>query len=271
MGIYPQPNAWQCGPFALKHGLLALGVVAHERALTRASGATQTGADERALARAAGRWGCALPTVRRRSAARARASLVERLEARQPVLVCVEQWSHWATVVARDGDAFVVLDSREAGVFRVMTWGQLGPALAYHTRGGRLYDLHPLVPRRRPLAWGRFSARRAAYLQRASNRDLAYAWGGYLGSLLAVSRPASAQTELTVPLAGVIRREARAFGREWPAPSPELRRAVRRRLTHAGFVAETYDLQVAPDGESLALAALDALSGVSPPPSAMAG
>ena len=49
MGIYPQPNTWQCGPFALKHALLTLGIVEHERKLTRVSGANEDGADTAAI------------------------------------------------------------------------------------------------------------------------------------------------------------------------------------------------------------------------------
>lgn len=260
MGIYPQPNAWQCGPFALKHGLLALGVLAHERALTRAAGATRAGADEGALARAARRWGCDLPTVRRRSAARARAALVGALDRRTPVLLCVEQWSHWVTAVCREGDAYVLLDSREPGVFRVEPWCRLVAAWGYRGRGGtQLYDLHPLLPRRGSRAWARFSPRRASYLRRPDNRDLAYAWNGYLRPLLAVSRPASVQGELSVPLSVLVREEARQLRRAASSSDPPAVRALQRRLIHAGFVAETYGLEVAPDGEELARAIVAAL------------
>ena len=38
MGIYPQPNLWQCGPFALKHALVALGILRDEKDISRLAG-----------------------------------------------------------------------------------------------------------------------------------------------------------------------------------------------------------------------------------------
>ena len=38
MGIYPQPNIWQCGPFALKHALVTLGVLKDEREISKLAG-----------------------------------------------------------------------------------------------------------------------------------------------------------------------------------------------------------------------------------------
>src|SRR5881628_1434888 len=54
MAIYGQPNSWTCGPFALKHGLLALGVFAREDDLARVAASTERhGTDEPGLRRAA--------------------------------------------------------------------------------------------------------------------------------------------------------------------------------------------------------------------------
>lgn len=53
MGIYKQPNKWQCGPFALKHGLLMRGMLASEWEIGKVAGTTPLGTDETQLERAA--------------------------------------------------------------------------------------------------------------------------------------------------------------------------------------------------------------------------
>ena len=40
MSFYPQPNKYQCGPFALKYALVMLGVFASEKSIARKAGST---------------------------------------------------------------------------------------------------------------------------------------------------------------------------------------------------------------------------------------
>ena len=66
MGLYPQPNQWQCGPFALKHALIPLGIFAEERTITRLSGSHWwNGTDEIQLGKAAKYFGCTMRMIRR--------------------------------------------------------------------------------------------------------------------------------------------------------------------------------------------------------------
>lgn len=252
MGIYPQPNAWQCGPFALKHALLSLGIVAHEDELATLARAGVHGADEADLARAARRFGCRLETERWRAAEPARDALIGWLRRRRPVLLCTEQWNHWVTVVGVDDDAFVVLDTRFAGVFLLLPWPELEPLWRYRPRGrGRapLYDLHPLLPPGEGRAWARFSRARAAYLRRPENRDLARQWADYVAPLLDVSCPPGPQAQLSTPLVDLLGRHRLAL----LATLASADRA-RRRFLHVRFVAETYALEIAPDIEPRAVA-----------------
>jgi len=86
MGLYPQPNDWTCGPFALKHGLAALGRIADENAIRRhARTHWWSGTDEVRLARAARAFDCDLPAVFARRPELARKRLIERLRGGQPV------------------------------------------------------------------------------------------------------------------------------------------------------------------------------------------
>ena len=89
-GFYPQPNEWTCGPFALKHALLALGRMVD---VTQISPTARThwwsGTDEIQLARAAREFECDLVLERRSDAEQARKLLVKYLREQTPVLLCV--------------------------------------------------------------------------------------------------------------------------------------------------------------------------------------
>jgi hypothetical protein len=244
MGFHTQPNAWQCGPFALKHALLSLGVVAQEGALTRAAGASEEGADERDLGRAAERYRCGLGLERLHDAAAARRALATHLGDRTPVLLCVDQWSHWITAAAMEHDVVVLLDSRVDGVFLTTRWPLLEARLAYQTPGGQtLYDLHPLVPRR-PSPRARFSLARVELLRSVERRDLARGWGAYLEMLLPLSRQPGPQTEWTMGIGDALRQHAAELLDEFPT------RAVlrsHRHVSHAAFVADTHGLEAGAD------------------------
>ena len=60
-GFYPQPNEWTCGPFALKHALLALGRMV-DVTLIASTARTHwwSGTNEIQLARAARAFECDL-------------------------------------------------------------------------------------------------------------------------------------------------------------------------------------------------------------------
>jgi hypothetical protein len=154
MGIYDQPNSWQCGPFALKHGLLAYGIFAHEDALAIAAGSTEThGTDERQLTNTARSYGCVLQLERYHSKLTARRALARLLADHTPVLLCVDQWDHWVTAVGADETHMVVFDSHYDTVVRLEPWEPFLRRLAYRHRAWAWapqvawYDLHPLRTR----------------------------------------------------------------------------------------------------------------------------
>ena len=244
MGFQTQPNEWQCGPFALKHALLTLGIVADEGVLTRVSGATEEGADERDLARAAARYGCAMTWQRVHTAEEARQRLLAHLRTPTPVLLCVDQWSHWVTAAAMEGDTVVLLDSRERSVFQTVRWPVLEARLAYRRGRARVcYDLHPVVSER-PVPRARFSIPRVDFLLSAEHRDLGRAWGAYLAALLPVSQIPGAQTAWTLAIGDRLREHAAALLTGLPT-----RQVLRshRHLSHAAFVADTHALEAALD------------------------
>lgn len=245
MSFSPQPNAWQCGPFALRHALLALGIVADERVITRASGATEAGADERDLGRAAARFGCALGCERFHDADATRRALAEHLRVPQPVLLCVDGWEHWLTVVGMEVDLVVVLDSRTSAVWQLVPWSRLAPRIAYAAgRGRRWYDLHPLVPTTARTWPARFSLARAEALREPEGRDLSNAWGQHLAGLTPLSVVPGPQTEWTVPVGDLLRARSSALLGALPTRGAL---AAHRRLTQAAFVADTHALEILMD------------------------
>lgn len=241
MGFHTQPNDWQCGPFALKHALLTLGIVADAGDLTRAAGASELGADERDLGRAAERCRCDLGLERLRAAPEAHDGLAAHLRARTPVLLCVDQWTHWVTAAGMERDAVVLLDSRVESVFLTVDWSLLAGRLAYHGEQGTLYDLHPLVPRR-PSHRARFSPARVEHLRSVEQRDLARGWDAYLEMLLPLSRAPGAQTEWTIGIGDALREHAAALRDGLPTRAAL---ASWRHLSHAAFVADTHELEAA--------------------------
>jgi len=245
MGFIPQPNTWQCGPFALRHALLALGIVADERVLTRASGATEEGADERDLDRAARHVGCVLGCDRAHDADAAWRALVAHLRAPHPVLLCVDQWTHWIAVVGIEGEAVIALDSRSSVVWQVIPWRALAARVAYAAGRGRAwYDLHPVVPDRASTRPARFSVARVEHLCGPDGRELSRDWSRYLAELIPVSRAAGPQTEWTVSIGDTLRARATALLDGLPTRGMLL---AHRRLTHAAFVADTHGLDAALD------------------------
>src|SRR5215510_12995617 len=84
-----------------------------------------SGTNEIQLARAARAFECDLVLERRSDAEDARKVLVKHLREQTPVLLCVDEWSHWITVVRSEDRRFVVVDSNVDPLLSVRTWPQL--------------------------------------------------------------------------------------------------------------------------------------------------
>ena len=265
MGFSPQPNRWQCGPFALKHALIMLGILADERAISRLAGANRSvGTNEVQLARAARKFDCDLLLEREEVATEARRQLGEHLRQALPCLICIHEWSHWVTVVKEERGRFILLDSRDEAVLRIMAWKQLESCWVYHldTDDGTktLYDFHPVVPRFRVQTRARVSLARARFLRRPENRDFAREWDKYVEDLLALCRPRTPLSSNVISVGEFLRRYGEmvlgqvAFWHGWI----ERRRAAKV-LENLHFVADTYGLVIHEEDEKRALAGITSL------------
>jgi hypothetical protein len=266
LGLYPQPNDWTCGPFALKHALVALGRLADEQRISAvANPHWWAGTDEVKLARAARHFDCDLPFIRRTDPDRAHGTLCRYIEQRLPVLLCVDDWGHWITVVRHEHQRFVVLDSKHEPVLQVVSWPQLRNRWRYvdyddRDEEVRLFDLHPVKPRFRVMVKAQFSVERAQFLRRPENADLATHWDEYLEDLLEICRPRSARSSDALSMGEFLRRHQELLvSRVCYWHGDVEREAVGRILRNFRFVAETYALVIPASGTRRALADLSIL------------
>jgi hypothetical protein len=270
VGLYRQPNDWTCGPFALKHALVALGRLADEQMISAvAHPHWWAGTDEVKLARAARHFDCELPMIRRTESDRARGALIRYVSQRVPVLLCVDDWGHWITVVRHEQHRFVLLDSRYEPVVHVVTWPQLRTRWQYtdydtdEDEPKTLFDLHPVRPRFRVPIKAQFSVERAQFLRRPENADLAAHWDDYLGDLLEICRPRSARAVDDLSMGEFLRRHQEALVTRlvyWHGGIERDR--VYRLLRNFRFVAETYGLVIPASGARRALVDLSILLGL---------
>ena len=268
MGFYPQPNLWQCGPFALKHGLVMLGILADEDRITELAGTRWwSGTDEFQLAKAARRFNCDLMLLRRYDPETARRELISYLQRGIPVLLCVQQWSHWITAVKAEKGKFIILDSREKSVLNILSWRDLRRQWAFLEQDARdktaiqtIFDFHPVMPRFRVHTKARFSIVRAKFLRRPHNRGFARLWNEYLEDLLKLCRPRTPQRENFISLGEFLRRHEAMIVNQLDLWHGWIKRSQAKRvLSHLHFVADTYGLVLPRQDEKRGIAGITAI------------
>jgi hypothetical protein len=268
MGIEPQPNLWQCGPFALKHALIVLGIFAEERTITRiAASRSSYGTDEEQLRRAAKHFNCSLPMIRRHDPETARKELVAFLRRGIPTLLCINDWNHWVTVVKAENERFILLDSREKAVLTIVSWRELKNRWIHNERDQydkqhweSIYDLHPVIPKFRVDTRARFSIARAQYLRRPENRTLARFWDHYLADLMTIAKPRTSLSRKVFTLGEFLRRHERMILSQvdyWHG-AMDRRRALKI-LKNMNFVADTYGLVIHDVDEKRAIAGITSI------------
>lgn len=268
MGFYPQPNLWQCGPFALKHALVMLGIPADENALATIAGTRWwAGTDEFQLAKAARRFNCDLTLIRRYDPEVARRELISYLRRGIPVLLCVQEWSHWVTAVKMEHGKFILLDSRKKSVLTIHTWRELKKEWTFHERDDRdktavqtILDFHPVVPRFRVITKAKFSLARAKFLLKPSNRGFSRLWNEYLADLLNICRPRTPQRSNFISLGEFLRRHGEMIVDQVDLWHGWIERPQARRILHRlRFMADTYGLVLPSQDEKRGIAGITAI------------
>jgi precorrin isomerase len=262
-GFYPQPNEWTCGPFALKHALIALGKFVDATELAAAAKTHWwSGTDEIRLARAAREHECDLVLERRRDPEEARKLLVRFLKEQVPVLLCVEEWTHWITVVGHEDRRFIMIDSTDEPVMSVATWPQIRNKWRYHdfeydkVQPPVLYDLMAVIPRSRSALKADFSVERVKHLRRPENHHLALHWNEYVEDLTAICKPSMRIID-GLSMAEFLRRHQEMLVTRviyWHGDVA--RDDIMRVLRNLRFVSETYGLVIPASAARRALADL---------------
>jgi hypothetical protein len=268
MGIEPQPNLWQCGPFALKHALIVLGIFADEKTITRiAHSRSKSGTDEEQIARAAKHYDCEVPLIRRHDPEIARKELVRYLRRGIPALLCINDWNHWITVVKAEDGRFILLDSQDKAVLTILTWSELKTRWVHHEQDTfdanhweSIYDIHPVIPKFRVQTKAKFSIARAQYLRRPENARLSKFWDQYLGDLMTLAKPRTPLSKKVISLGEFLRRHERMIVTEVDFWHGEIKRwRAFKILKNLHFVADTYGLVIHDDEEKRAIAGITSL------------
>jgi hypothetical protein len=268
MGLYPQPNQWQCGPFALKHALLALGKLVDEKAIARIAGTNWWyGTDEIQLGKASHRFDTELLMIRRHDPEEARKELNDYLRRGIPSLLCVYDWSHWVTVVKVERGKYILLDSKDKAVLTILTWSQLKNVWVYpeqdeHDKGffRTIYDFHPVVPKFRVHTKAKFSIARARYLRRPENRMLSQHWDHFIEDLLTICKPRTARSANVFSMGEFFRRHEEmivdqvSYWHGWID-----KQHAKKLLKQFHFVADTYGLVIHEGDEKRAIAGITAI------------
>jgi len=263
MGIEPQPNLWQCGPFALKHALITLGIFAEESTITRIAGSrSKSGTNEDQLKRAARHYECDLPMIRRHDPEIARKELIQYLRRGIPALLCINDWNHWVAVVKAEDGRFILLDSQDKAVLSILTWGDLKSRWVHSEQDEfdkdhweSIYDIHPVLPKFRVHTKAKFSIARAQFLRRPENARLSRFWDQYVADLLTIAKPRTPLSRKVISLGEFLRRHERMIVSQvdyWHGGVKQ-RRAYKI-LKNLHFVADTYGLVIHDEDEKRAIA-----------------
>lgn len=153
-GLQRQPNAWTCGPAALRHALLFHGVRASTRRLARLAGITRTFAEDTTpglvrACREASRGKCwMVPKGPYETAGLLKLALLNLHTEGAPVLVCLDSWEHWVCVYeARQLGGVRYLDSTRDGgeIERTASWTMFLDRAVKRENGLIRWDLCPVV------------------------------------------------------------------------------------------------------------------------------
>lgn len=103
-------RTWSCGPAALVNAARAIGVRVAEGRLRALAGTTEDGTDEHELIAAARGIGLTATAHHSKDQAAAWAFIRANVMDGRPCLICIDQWSHWVTVVGIVGDRIILAD-----------------------------------------------------------------------------------------------------------------------------------------------------------------
>jgi hypothetical protein len=257
MSFYPQPYKYQCGPFALKYGLVMLGRFENEKEIGKRAGSTWWyGTDEIGLAKAAKSFECKMKYFRRETPEEAIKALTNHLRMGLPCILSVDNWEHWFTVINEQQGKFIVVDSGLDKVIVIYSAHQLIKRWKYVDDESDFvsYDGYALTSKIKPVTKASFSLEKARYVMQERNRHLAERWDTYFNDLINICKPRSPLAKRTITFTEFLRRHENMLVKQvanWHGMPTykELQKILKNML----FVADVYDLIIPADEQKKAL------------------
>jgi hypothetical protein len=256
MSFYPQPNKYQCGPFALKYALVMIGVFKDEDQIGKIAGSTWwAGTDEFGLARAARRFECKMKHFQSSNPDDARRMLINELKKGHPCILSVKNWGHWNTVVSYQKGKFVVIDSELDKVVSVQTSSQLLRIWKYKENGTGItsYDGYALIPKFKVTTRAKFTPAKAKFLMYDKNEDVANKFDQYTNDLINICNPRTKLSFNFITFLEFLRRNEKNLVKRvahWHGEPTYSE--LKKILTNMKFIADVYDLIVHEDDEKRA-------------------
>jgi len=263
MSFYPQPNKYQCGPFALKYALVMLGVFASEKSIAKKAGSTWwSGTDEIGLARAAKYYDCKLKYFRRETGSDAVRALLQQLKKGYPCILSVDNWEHWLTVINWQQGKFILIDSSKDRVINIYSARQLARRWKYLDPDDDFisYDGYALIPNFKTKTRAKFTLAKAKYVMAKKNNELAKHWDTYFNDLISVCKPRTATSIHTISFGEFLRRYEKMIIQEvvyWHGNPTygELKKVIDK----MEFIANVYNLVIYIDEHKKALVDITSL------------
>ena len=263
MSFYPQPYKYQCGPFALKYGLVMLGRFENEKTIGKRAGSTWWyGTDEIGLAKAAKTFDCKMTYFRRETPDEAIKALSRHLKRGWPCILSVDKWEHWISIVKVQQGKFIVFDSILDKVIAIYGARQLAIRWKYidEDSGEISYDGYALIPNTKPATKPNFTLEKVKYVRRKRNRRLAVKWDTYFNDLISICRPRYPNSRSVISFNEFLRRNEKMLVEQIAYWHGNPTYSELEKLLHdLQFMAEVYDLVIHSEDQKKALVDLTSI------------
>ncbi len=263
MSFYPQPYKYQCGPFALKYGLVMLGRFENEKTIGKRAGSTWWyGTDEIGLAKAAKTFDCKMKYFRRETPDEAIKVLSRHLKRGWPCILSVDKWEHWISIVKVQQGKFIVFDSILDKVIAIYGARQLAIRWKYvdEDSGEISYDGYALIPNTKPATKPNFTLEKVKYVRRKRNKTLAVKWDTYFNDLISICRPRYPNSRSVISFNEFLRRNEKMLVEQIAYWHGNPTYSELEKLLHdLQFMAEVYDLVIHSEDQKKALVDLTSI------------
>jgi len=107
-----QPDNYSCGVAAVVNSLKCLGIEAKYRQVKKLAGTTKkNGTNEKGVEFALSCFGFKTKVLDSFYKKESLEFVDSSIRQGYPVIICVENWNHWSTVIGKIGDSYVIFDS----------------------------------------------------------------------------------------------------------------------------------------------------------------